>query len=84
VRAQLPALERCYTETLEDKPSAEGGLTFAFTIAKTGKATAVKKTAGTLKDAALARCAADALGDARFDKPKRPAKVTLPLRFAKR
>lgn len=84
VRAQLPALERCYTETLEDKPSAEGGLTFGFTVSKAGKATAVKKLSGTLKDAALARCAADALGGARFDKPKRPAKVTLPLRFAKR
>jgi hypothetical protein len=82
--AQLPALERCYTETLEDKPSAQGELTFGFTVGKTGKPTAVKKLSGTLKDAALARCAVDALGDARFDKLKKPAKVTVPLRFAKR
>ena len=84
VRGQMPALERCYTETLEDKPKAAGELTFGFTIARTGKATSVKKLSGTLKDPGLIRCTTEALGEARFDKPKRPAKVTLPLRFAKR
>jgi hypothetical protein len=82
VREQLPAMQRCYTELLEDKPGAEGALTFGFSIDKKGKASGVKKLSGPAKDPGMARCATSALGNAKFPKPKKPAKVTLPLRFA--
>jgi len=79
-------IERCYGRILDKNPHAQGQITLGFTIDKSGKATHVKKTAATLKDAAVQRCATDTIGKAQFPKPskKKPVQVSAVLSFKNR
>jgi outer membrane biosynthesis protein TonB/tetratricopeptide (TPR) repeat protein len=80
----LAKLERCYARTLDRDARASGQITFGFTIDRAGHATRVRKVKSTVKDAALPRCAGDAIEKIRFPKAKKkPVKVVAPLDFHK-
>jgi hypothetical protein len=79
-----PKLDQCYAAALEKHPRLKGKLGVAFTVKPNGKAAAVKKQGGTLKDAELVRCTLDAIGNTRYPKPRKQAlSIKLPLEFRK-
>ncbi|HKU44093.1 MAG TPA: AgmX/PglI C-terminal domain-containing protein, partial [Polyangiales bacterium] len=79
-----PKLDACYVTALEKRPRLRGKLNVAWAVKLNGKAAAVKKQGGTLKDADLVRCTLDAIGSTRFPKPKKAAlSIKLPLEFRK-
>jgi outer membrane biosynthesis protein TonB len=79
---KMDALEHCYEEALEDKPSLQGKAVLMFTVLKNGKTSAARFAKRPLGNAALERCMLSVVREARFPRPKRPAKVTLPLELA--
>jgi tetratricopeptide (TPR) repeat protein len=79
-----PKLDQCYASALEKRPRLKGKLGVSWTVKPNGKAAAVKKQGGTLKDADLVHCTLDAIGNTHYPKPRKQAvSIKLPLEFRK-
>lgn len=78
-----PKLDACYTQALEKKPRLKGRLNVAWTVRPNGKAVAVKKQGGTIKDPELMRCTLDAITATKFPKRKQPVQIRVPLEYRK-
>lgn len=66
-----PKIRACYTDRLEDDPSAKGDVTFTFLLAKqTGTMLKLKRTGGVVKDAKFVECVYYELAQIQFPVPE--------------
>jgi hypothetical protein len=77
-----PKLLACYAQAVEKKPRIKGRVIYSFTVRTNGRATNIKRAAGTLRDEALLQCSAKVLETVRFPKPrKQSSQVKLPILY---
>jgi tetratricopeptide (TPR) repeat protein len=82
VQSSFPEMEKCYDAALKVRPRLKGRLVLGWTVKLSGNAGAVARAGGTIKNPTFARCAAGAIRNTRFPKPRgRPVKVRLPFVF---
>lgn len=70
LRAQWPAIEKCYRAALESEPSLKGSVKLQITIGPDGDVTKVTDAGSTLPDDDVLDCAKDAYEKAEFPAPK--------------
>lgn len=84
INRSVPGIERCYRRALKRKPRLAGRMTFSLRVKPNGRVVAVKRSRGTIRDKAIARCAISAIRRTRFPRPrKKVARVSFPMRFVR-
>jgi len=78
VRAQQPALQRCYDAAARANPSVATRVSASFTVTAQGTVTGLSVSGG---DASLTSCVRGVIAAIRFPSSSAPLRVQIPLRF---
>ncbi len=81
VRKTMGKVRGCYDAALGRDPKLEGNVTATFTVGAQGSVDAVS-TSGSITDAAMTSCIADALRGASFPASDGASSVSFPFRFS--
>jgi hypothetical protein len=84
VEKAFPDMERCYLRARKQRPRLKGRVVLSWTVKTSGKAARARRSGGTIKNRAFARCLATAINRTRFPRAKgKAALVRLPFVFEK-